>query len=251
MTPHAIIADDEPNLADYLKVKLNALWPELTIDGVARNGAEALHLIDEYDPTIAFLDIKMPGLSGLEVASRLDGRTHVVFVTAFDQFAVEAFEREAVDYLLKPVTDARLAMAIERLKSRLTAQPPSADISALLAQLMKNPPQGQERLRWIRAGSGASTRQIPVEEVLYFDAADKYTRVVTADGESLIRLTIRELTEQLDSQVFTQIHRGTIVNMHFVADSTRDENGQVTLRLKNYKDALPVSRAYAHLFRQM
>lgn len=249
MNPHAIIADDEPNLAVYLKARLAALWPELVIDGIARNGAEALQLIDSHGPQIAFLDIKMPGLSGLEVAARLDSQVHVVFVTAYDEFAVDAFEREAVDYLLKPVTDARLIKAIERLQARLATHAPSRDISALLDQLMTG--TKQQRLRWIRAGAGAHIRQIPVEDVLYFDAADKYTRVVTAEGESLIRLTIRELGEQLDPQVFTQIHRGTIVNLHCVAGATRDDGGQVTVRLKNHGDLLPVSRAYAHLFKQM
>ena len=251
MIAHAIIADDEPNLADYLKARLAVLWPELTIDGVACNGAEALQLIDRHGPAIAFLDIKMPGLNGLEVAARLDAQVRVVFVTAYDEFAVDAFEREAVDYLLKPVTDARLGKAVERLKARLAARAPNPDLSALLNQLLTGAALQQPRLRWIRAGAGANVRQIPVDDVLYFDAADKYTRVVTTEGESLIRLTIRELTEQLDPETFAQIHRSTIVNMQRVASATRDDAGQVTVRIKNHPTSLPVSRAYAHLFKQM
>jgi DNA-binding LytR/AlgR family response regulator len=251
MTPHAIIADDEPNLAEYLKARLAALWPELTIDGIARNGAEALQMLDEYAPPVAFLDIKMPGLTGLEVAARLDGQVHVVFVTAYDQYAVDAFEREAVDYLLKPVTDARLARTIDRLKSRLAAGARAPDLGALLEQLAQGVPANSKYLRWIRAGHGASVKQIPVTEVLYFDAADKYTRVITAQGEALIRTTIRELLEQLDPQTFSQIHRSTIVNMHCVEGATRDDSGQVSVSLRGRSERLAVSRAYAHLFKQM
>lgn len=251
MTPHAVIADDEPNLAEYLKARLAALWPELVIDGIARNGAEALKMLDEYAPQVAFLDIKMPGLTGLEVAARLDGQVHVVFVTAYDQYAVDAFEREAVDYLLKPVTDVRLARTVDRLKSRLTAGARAPDLGALLEQLAQGVPAKSKYLQWIRAGHGASVKQIPVTEVLYFDAADKYTRVITAQGEALIRTTIRELLEQLDPQTFSQIHRSTIVNMHFVEGATRDDSGQTSVKLKGRSEHLAVSRAYAHLFKQM
>ena len=251
MTPHAIIADDELNLAEYLKARLAVLWPELTIDKIARNGPEALRMLDDLTPQIAFLDIKMPGLTGLEVASRLDGQVHVVFVTAYDEYAVAAFEREAADYLLKPVTDARLGKTIERLKARLTAGTRAPDLAALLEQLTKGLPITGQHLRWIRAGQGASVKQIPIADVLYFDAEDKYTRVITAAGESLIRTTIRELLEQIDPQSFAQIHRGTVVNLHFVENAIRDDSGQVTVKLKGRPERLAVSRAYAHLFKQM
>jgi len=254
MTPHCIIADDEPNLADYLKARLTALWPQLIIDGIARNGPEAQVLLDEYQPQIAFLDIKMPGLTGLEVAAQLSHPTHIVFVTAYDQYAVAAFEHAAVDYLLKPVTDERLGQCIERLQSRLNSSTAQPDLSGLLAQLLQGASAGKPGyLRWIRAGAsnGNNVRQIAVEDVLYFDAADKYTRVITAAGESLIRLTIRELTEQLDPQMFTQIHRSTIVNLNCVASTSRSDDGRISLRLKDHAETLPVSRAYAGLFKQM
>jgi DNA-binding LytR/AlgR family response regulator len=255
MSPRAVIADDELHLAEYLKARLHALWPELTVDAVAKNGPEALDLITEHQPQVAFLDIKMPGLSGLEVASRVlesQQPVHIVFVTAFDDYAIDAFEREAADYLLKPVSDDRLLRTILRLKARLAKNEAPPQIAALVAALRENlgaPASG--RLRWIRAGSGNQVRQIAVDEVLYFEAADKYTRVVTANGESLIRLTIKELVDQLDPESFWQVHRGTIVNVPRVEATLRDANGQVSLRLKGCKDVLPVSRAYTHLFRQM
>lgn len=255
MNPRAVIADDEIHLAEYLRARLYDLWPELTIDAVAKNGVEALAAIETHRPHIAFLDIKMPGLSGLEVASRSragKSAAHIVFVTAFDNFAVDAFEREAADYLLKPVADDRLLQTIARLKARLAKNEAPPQIEALLAVLKESlsaPASGY--LRWIRAGSGNQVRQIAVEEVLYFDAADKYTRVVTAAGESLIRLTIKELVEQLDPAVFWQIHRGTIVNGPRVEATQRDASGQLSLRIGGSKDVLQVSRAYAHLFRQM
>jgi DNA-binding LytR/AlgR family response regulator len=250
MTPHAIIADDELNLAEYLKARLAVLWPELTIDKIARNGLEALTMLDDLTPQIAFLDIKMPGLTGLEVASRLDGPVHVVFVTAYEEYAVAAFEREAADYLLKPVTDARLGKTVERLKARLAAGDPAPNLQALLERLRASPIAGQH-LRWIRAGQGASVKQIAIADVLYFDAEDKYTRVITVEGESLIRTTVRELLEQIDPQNFAQIHRGTIINLHLVENAIRDDSGQVSVKLKGRPERLRVSRAYAQLFKQM
>jgi DNA-binding LytR/AlgR family response regulator len=252
--PHAVIADDELNLAEYLKARLYELWPELEIDAVAKNGIEALAAIEKHKPQIAFLDIKMPGHTGLEVASRLmqmDAKVHVVFVTAFDNFAIDAFEREAADYLLKPVSDERLLRSIARLKQRLQSNQAPQEIGALLAALQQGAAAPAGHLRWIRAGSGNQVRQIAVEDVLYFDAADKYTRVITANGESLIRLTIKELVDQLDPAVFWQVHRGTIVNVPVIEATLRDANGQLSLRLKGSPVQLQVSRAYSHLFRQM
>jgi DNA-binding LytR/AlgR family response regulator len=248
----ALIADDEPELAKYLQAKLAALWPELKICAIAPNGLEALHIIDDENPDIAFLDIKMPGLNGLEVAQRIDSKTRLVFVTAYDQYAVDAFEHQAVDYLLKPVTDERLSKCIARLKLQLAANEAPPEISALLQKLSGIlPKQGEGFLRWIRASVGATVRLIPVEEVLYFQAADKYTAVITKNGEALIRLSIKELTDQLDPQQFWQVHRSTVVNVQHIAGTTRDEAGHVLVKIKSHTQILQVSRAYAHLFRQM
>jgi DNA-binding LytR/AlgR family response regulator len=193
----------------------------------------------------------MPGLTGIELARRVDTRTHIVFVTAFDQYAVEAFDREVVDYLLKPVTDERLAKAIQRLQRKLASaeRPPALD--DVLARIARVLPEASGRLRWVRALKGELVEQIPVDEVLYFQASDKYTCVITRGGESLIRLALSELSAQLDAEVFCQIHRGTLVNMNEVASTRRDLGGRVFVKLKDGKTELPVSRAYAHLFKQM
>lgn len=250
--PTAIIADDEQHLANYLHERLTALWPELAIVGIARNGLEAIRLVDDESPSIVFLDIRMPGLTGLEVASRLDAKTHVVFVTAYDQYAVEAFDRQAADYLLKPVTDERLVRAIERLKSKLAKAEVPGDVAGLLKQLATALPGAKNsRLRWIRASVGDAVRQIPVEDVYYLQAQDKYVSVYTRDGESLIRTPLSELLEQLDPDTFWQIHRSSIVNVNYVAASRRDVMGKTVVKLRDGKTELPVSRAYAHLFKQM
>jgi DNA-binding LytR/AlgR family response regulator len=252
MNLNAIIADDELHLANYLRDRLTALWPELTVAGIARNGAEAIKLIDDIAPAIAFLDIRMPGLTGLEVASRLDARTRVVFVTAYDQYAVEAFDREAADYLLKPVTDDRLARTITRLKAQIASNETPGDMNALLKKIAAVlPGAGKAYLRWIRASVGESTRQIAVDDVFYFQAQDKYVSVYTKEGESLIRTPLSELAEQLDPNEFWQIHRSTIVNVNRIASTHRDVMGHTIVRLKDSKTELPVSRAYAHLFKQM
>jgi len=253
MKATALIADDEANLAEHLRARLAALWPELEVLPLAANGLEALRAIDEESPDVAFLDIRMPGLTGLELAGRIDSRTHIVFVTAFDQYAVEAFDRDAVDYVLKPVTDERLAKCIERLRRKLAAaeRPPALD--EMLARLARAVPgvAGGGRLRWVRSLKGEVVQQIAVDDVLYFQASDKYTCVVTREGESLIRMPLAELAAQLDAEVFWQIHRSTLVNMDEVASTRRDLGGRVYVRLKDGKTELPVSRAYAHLFKQM
>ena len=246
----AVIADDEPHLAEHLRERLAALWPELEIT-LAANGLEALRRIDDEAPQIAFLDIRMPGLTGLELAARIDAATHLVFVTAYDQYAVQAFDRDAVDYLLKPVTDERLAKCIERLKRKLVAAEEPPPLRDMLERLARAIPGGAQRLRWIRAQKGDVVRQIAVDDVLYFQAADKYTSVMTREGESLIRLPLAELVTQLDPDAFAQIHRSTLVNMNEVASARRDLGGRVFIRLKDGKTELAVSRAYAHLFRQM
>jgi DNA-binding LytR/AlgR family response regulator len=254
MNPRAIIADDEPHLAQYLRSRLELLWPELEIVAVAPNGMEALAQIDEHEPDIAFLDIKMPGLSGLEVAQRMQHAVHLVFVTAFDQFAVDAFEREAVDYLLKPVTDERLQRCVNRLRERMAKREAPAEMRAALAQLARWLPEQSPttgRMAWVRAAVGNQVRLIAVEDVCYFQANDKYVSVFTSEGEALIRLSLRELLDQLDPDRFWQIHRGTVVNVAHVSATTRDLRGRVSIKLKSRAETLPVSRAYAQLFRQM
>lgn len=250
--PTAIIADDEQHLANYLNDRLNALWPELNIVGIAKNGLEAMRLVDDESPTIVFLDIRMPGLTGLEVASRLDAKTHVVFVTAYDQYAVDAFDRQAADYLLKPVNDDRLTRTVARLKAKLAHAELPVGVADILKQLATGLPVGKSaHLRWIRASLGETVRQIPVDDVLYFQAQDKYVSVYTREGESLIRTPLSELQAQLDPDEFWQIHRSTIVNVKRIAATTRDVMGKTMVMLRDSKTELQVSRAYAHLFKQM
>ena len=250
--PTAIVADDEPRLAQHLRDRLAALWPELAVVGVAGNGVEARALIEAHAPDVAFLDIRMPGLSGLEVARHAGAGLHVVFVTAFDQYAVDAFEREAADYLLKPLADERLAQAIERLQRRLAASEPAPDLAAMLAVLSRAlPAAAAGRLTWIRASVGNEVRLISVDDVCYFEANDKYTSVFTADAEALIRTPLKELVARLDPDRFWQVHRGTVVNLAHVATTTRDLAGRVTISLRDRRERVAVSRAYAHRFRQM
>jgi DNA-binding LytR/AlgR family response regulator len=249
----ALIADDELALAEHLRARLAVLWPELEILPLAANGLDALRALENDEPEVAFLDIRMPGLTGLEVASRGAGSTHVVFVTAYDQYAVEAFDRDAVDYLLKPVTDERLEKCLERLRRKLASAEPAPGLQDVLAKIASALPnlQGAGKLRWVRALKGEVVHQIAVDDVLYFQASDKYTCVVTREGESLIRLALAELAVQLDPDVFWQVHRSTIVNMHAVASTRRDLSGRAFVTLKDGKTELTVSRAYAHLFKQM
>jgi DNA-binding LytR/AlgR family response regulator len=250
----AVIADDEPLLAAHLKARLAALWPDLVIAGVAGNGIEARDMIETLRPDIAFLDIRMPGLSGLEAVQALSpqarGNCRVVFVTAYDEFAVQAFEREAVDYLLKPVGDERLAAAIERLQ-RASAVPAGAQSDELLQRLQALLPKPAAHLRWLRAAVGNDVRLVAVDEVCYFQAVDKYTAVFTADAELLIRSAIRELATQLDPEQFWQVHRGTLVNVRQIIAARHDALGRVSLKLRDRRETLAVSRGHAHLFRQM
>ncbi len=245
----ALIADDEPELARHLERELGALWPELEVVAHAANGVEALRLLAEHRPDVAFLDIRMPGLTGLEVAQRLTAPCRVVFVTAYDRYAVEAFEREAVDYLLKPISRPRLAKTVQRLRSQGDGQgPPLAELLARLDSVLRPAPR---YLQWIRAGVGERVQLISVDEVLYFEASEKYTSVVTAAREFLIRTPLKELIEQLDPDRFWQVHRSTIVNLQQVESVHRDFAGRLTLTLKDHPATLTVSRSYAHLFRQM
>lgn len=251
--PTALIADDEPHLAEALRTQLARAWPELQVLATARHGVEAAERLASLEPDVAFLDIQMPGLGGLQVAQGLEGRTRVVFVTAFDRYAVEAFEHEAVDYLLKPVKAERLAQCVARLQ-RALAQPQSDDarLAALLARLSPAAPAAVNApLRWIRASAGDFTHQVAVEEVLFFRSDEKYTCARTATAEHLIRTPIQELAQQLDAQRFWQVHRSIIVNLDHLAGTRRDEASRLFLRIRGHADELPVSRAYVHLFKAM
>jgi DNA-binding LytR/AlgR family response regulator len=248
-TPTAVIAEDEPLLRTELRETLAALWPELVIAAEVDDGLEAMRALQAHRPDLLFLDIEMPGMTGLQVAAQASRRCHVVFVTAYDKYALAAFEQGAVDYVLKPFSPARLATTVTRLKERISTQP--ADLDGLLAALAQRDPASKAHLRWIKASQGQNMRLITVEEVLFFQADSKYTLVVTADGESLIRKTITELVAELDPEVFWQVHRGTIVNVNEIAAVHRKANGALELRLKRHKQTLAVSSTYVHLFRQM
>lgn len=259
MSLRAIIADDEIHLAEHLKSELTQLWPELEVLALARTGREAARLIETLEPDLAFLDIQMPGLTGLEVAQGIEGKTRVVFVTAYDEYAVEAFEAAALDYLLKPLKTERLARTLERVRAALQA-PPEADANALAGVLQKLL-QGQgaaagaqesvQRLRYVRAAQGDLMHQIAVDEVLFFQADDKYTVVQTANAEHLIRTPIIDLLAQLDPAKFWQVHRATIINLDHLAGTRRDELSRLFVRIKGHGRELPVSRAYVHLFKAM
>jgi DNA-binding LytR/AlgR family response regulator len=254
-----LIADDEPHLARALAAELTRLWPGLQIVHTARNGEEAAERIAALQPDVAFLDIQMPGLTGLEVAQGIEGRTRVVFVTAYDEYAVQAFEHEALDYVLKPIRAERLAATVQRVQKALAAPEATAGLDGvpLLAALQRllpaasNPQATPERLRWVRASQGELMHQVAVEDVLFFQADDKYTCVRTADRELLIRSPIAELVQQLDPADFVQAHRSTVVNLRHLAGTRRDEASRLYLRIKGHAQELPVSRAYVHLFKSM
>lgn len=245
----ALIADDEPHLSLYLQQQLALLWPELEIVHVAVNGVDAAHAIATLQPDLAFLDIQMPGLTGLEVAQGIEGPTRVIFVTAYDVHAVEAFEHAALDYVLKPVKSERLARTLARVQAACAPAEPDARLSHAMARLLGAPTQ--PRLRFIRAGQGGLTCQIAVENVLYFNADHKYTVVHTATDEHLIRMPLAELAAQLDPDQFWQVHRSTLINLAFLEGTRRDENSRLFLRIKGHPRELPVSRAFVHLFRAM
>ncbi|MFG6461121.1 LytR/AlgR family response regulator transcription factor [Roseateles sp. DXS20W] len=245
----ALIADDEPHLAQYLKAQLGQAWPELQIVKVAAHGIEAAAAIAELQPDLAFLDIQMPGLTGLEVAQGIEGATRVVFVTAYDQYAVDAFEARAVDYLLKPLKAERLAACVQRLR----AAAPEGDgaLAETLRRLLPAAVAAPARLRYIRAAQGELMHQVPVDDVLFFHADDKYTIVQTATAEHLIRTPIFELAGQLDPERFWQIHRSTIVNLAHLSGTRRDDQSRLFVRVRGRDRELPVSRAYVHLFKAM
>jgi DNA-binding LytR/AlgR family response regulator len=268
MSVTALIAEDEPLLAQSLQAELARLWPELRIVASVGDGASALDQTLALKPAICFLDIRMPALSGLEVAQALaedwpdesaNGGSAfplLVFITAYDQYAVQAFAAQALDYLLKPVEPARLARCCERLRQRLAQHTPPHALNQAVEQLraLLGPaavPTSTPRLEVLQAGVGATVHLVPVDEVLYFEAADKYLRVVTAEREHLIRLSLRELLPQLDPQRFWQVHRGLVVQARMVTSATRDESGKVHLTLRGRSEKLTASRLYAHLFKPM
>jgi DNA-binding LytR/AlgR family response regulator len=248
--PTAVIADDEPLLRAQLKSRLAKLWPGLAVVHEMENGKDIERVLAEHRPDLFFLDIHMPGVNGLEAARTVGKRAHVVFVTAFDQYAVEAFEQGAIDYVLKPFTEERLAATVERLRERLRGSPPPLEdlIEKLAGRLGAKP---ADHLRWIKASVGQSVRLIPVEEVLFFQSDEKYTRVVTCDAEALIRKPIKELLEELDPEKFWQVHRATIVNVDAIASVKRGLKDQAEIALKGHRETLIVSRNFTHLFRQM
>lgn len=249
MPIRAIIAEDEPVLRTGLKNLLTSVWPELDIVALAKDGLHAAQLLERHNPEILFLDIQMPGRSGLDVARAASGRCHVVFVTGYDQHAVAAFEYGAVDYVMKPVTAARLSTACARVRERLATKP--ANLEALVTKLADAVASRRSHLRWINVESGPSVRLVTVEEICYFHADTKYTRLVTADRDSLIRMSLKELLDVLDPAEFWQIHRSTIVNVNAIAEVSRDARGHPELHLKHRAEKLQVSQPFAHLFRQM
>ena len=250
-----VVAEDESLLRQALVAELQRAWPALRVLAECEDGASAVEALAEHQPDVAFLDIRMPGLSGLEVAriaTDASPRTRIVFVTAYDQYAIDAFEHGAVDYLLKPVKRERLDATIERLQAR-DALPDSAALAALLDRLGALPKQAGavEPLTWLTASAGRETRLILVDDVAYFRADQKYTTVVTADGEALLRSSLRELLPRLDGNLFKQIHRGTIVNLKAIAGIVRDDSGRGTVRLKHRPETLLVSQPFMALFKHM
>ena len=269
-----MIADDERLMREQLRARLSEAWPELVFVGEAKNGSEAVEMVAAHEPDFAFLDIRMPGMTGIEAARAILGREdntcQVVFITAYDQYAVEAFEQGAIDYVLKPADRERLAKTVERLKGRIDhgggpgsrdESPPLAqpDLTQLLTRLASRLEAGAgqaglpttSRLQWIQASVGQSLRLIPVDEVLFFQSDEKYTRVQTAQFEALIKKPIKELIDELDPERFWQIHRATLVNAQAIASVTRDFRGRQIVTVTGHPQKLEVSRTYTHLFKQM
>ena len=251
--PTALIVDDEAPMRDQLRARLREVWPALAIVGDATNGVEAVAMAAQHEPDIVFLDIRMPGQSGIEAARQLYNRCHIVFVTAYDQYAIDAFEHGAMDYLLKPVAAARLETTCARLRRRLASAP--QDIGQQLAQLTAALQHGgvakPAYLRWIQAQVGGSLRMISTREVLFFRSDEKYTRVQTAQAELLIRKTLKELADELNPDEFWRIHRSTLVRVDAIAAVTRDMRGRQMLKVHGFAEELEVSRNHAHLFQQM
>jgi DNA-binding LytR/AlgR family response regulator len=259
--PTAMIADDEPLLREALARQLAQAWPELDVVAQARNGREAVSLFEARRPDVCFLDVHMPGLSGVDAANHIGRRAHVVFVTAYDHYAVQAFAQGALDYVLKPVEQARLAETVARLQERLQAARPAVNTEALLQQLTAQLAEMQAAsapapLRWIRAQAGQTLRLIPVDEIDYLRSDAKYTLVAWRGeggqpGEATVRIALKELLAQLDPEQFAQVHRSIVVNLRAISHVRRHDNETAEIHLKGRKEVLPVSRSYLHLFRQM
>ena len=251
--PTAIIADDERLMREQLRSRLEQVWPELTILDEAKNGEEAVQMVNEHNPDFAFLDIRMPVKTGIEAARDIGAAAHIVFITAYDQYAIEAFEHGAVDYVLKPADVERLSKTAERLKARIRSQAQPPDMSNMLTQLARQMGIGPKPsyLQWIQASIGQELRLIPVEEILFFQSDEKYTRVQTSTYEALIRKPVRDLAEELDPALFWQIHRSTLVNAKAISGVVRDLRGRHLVQVKGLTEKLEVSRSFVHLFKQM
>jgi len=252
--PTAIIADDERLMREQLRARLTEVWPELQVLAEAKNGEEAVAAVREHHPDLAFLDIRMPGMTGIEAARHIGDACHVVFITAYNEYAVDAFEQGAIDYVLKPAEAGRLATTVARVKQRLGSKP--SDLGALLRQLTAKLESAggadkRSHLQWIQASVGQQLRLIPTAEILFFTSDEKYTRVQTESFEALIRKPIKELIDELNPEQFWQIHRGTIVNAKAIAGVTRDFRGRQLVLIKGHTEKLEVSRNYTHLFKQM
>ncbi len=252
-TPTAVIADDERLMREQIVARLKDAWPELSIVGEAANGREAVALVRSREPDVVFLDIRMPEMDGIEAAQALAGLVHVVFVTAYDEYAIRAFEQGAVDYLLKPADPERVALTCQRLRERLQQKPdPMHDLLAELSQkLAGGAVKPREHLRWVQASVGTALRMIPISDILFFRAEDKYTRVQTEGFEALIRKPIKELVEELDPEEFWQIHRAILVRVDAVEQVTRDFRGHQVVQVRGRPEKLEVSRSFSHLFKQM
>jgi DNA-binding LytR/AlgR family response regulator len=244
----AMLAEDEPLVRAEIRHSLQRLWPELAIRAEVADGIEALAALERITPDIVFLDIHMPGINGLEVAQRISGRAHVVFISAFDHYAVTAFEHGALDYVLKPVSPARLQITVERLKARLSAPP--ADLSALVDLLKRMAPAESPYLKWLTVPRGAQLRVIAATEICYLRADNKYTTLATGQGTFLMHTTLRQLKEKLDPHMFWQIHRSIVVNVSAIDTIYRSFRGALEVKLKDRSELLPVSAAHAHLFRK-
>ncbi len=251
MSIRALVADDEPKLAEYLAGRLAELWPDIELCGIVTNGNDALAKINKEKPDLAFLDIKMPGMSGLEVAKRMTHPSLVVFVTAYHKYALTAFEEEAVDYLLKPVSDERLLRTITRLKSRCAGKEGVKNIESLLSKLTQAMENKDAYVRYLRASSGKIMRLISVDDVLFISAKTKYTFATTKEGEFLMRMSLSELIRQLDPERFWQIHRSTIINASKVVSVSQTGRETYELTIRDYPEPLTVSRAFIHQFKHM
>ena len=251
--PSAVVVDDERLMREQIVGRLKDAWPELQIVGEAGNGREAITMVHSLEPDIVFLDINMPEMDGIKAAQALSGKAHLVFVTAYDQYAIDAFNHGAIDYLLKPVEAERVALTCRRLRERLQAKPdPMNDLLEQLSQRLGSTGlKPREYMRWVQASVGANIRMIPTSEILFFRAEDKYTRVQTETFEALIRKPIKELIDELDPNEFWQIHRATVVRVDAVAQVSRNFRGKQIVHLKGSDQKLEVSRTFSHLFKQM